>query len=130
MSPGIAALSGVALLVSASSMLLKNLGSRASPIIASIGIVGLISLAASGIGGLLSDLSSVVEASGISLYAEAVMKIIAVSFLASGVSDVCSELGETGVGRALITASKIEIAVIAMPFFKELIEIGKELFGG
>ena len=130
MSPGIAALSGVALLVSASSMLLKNLGSRASPIIASIGIVGLISLAASGIGGLLSDLSSVVEASGISLYAEAVMKIIAVSFLASGVSDVCSELGETGVGRALITASKIEIAVIAMPFFKELIEIGKELLGG
>ena len=130
MSGGISALSGVALLVCAAVLVLKSLGSSAAPIVISVGVIGIFSVAASGILDVFGDLSALAARSGITKYAEASMKILAVGYLASAVSEVTSELGAAAVGRALLVASRVEIALISMPFIHEAIGLGMELFSG
>ena len=99
-------------------------GSRLVTILGTVSVIGAAALSLDALSGLIPQLDGANE------YSVAMLKMIGIGYASGICADVCSELGETGVGRALITASKIEIAVIAMPFFKELIEIGKELFGG
>ena len=43
---------------------------------------------------------------------------------------VCTELGEAGIAKAFSLCSRIEMLVIALPYFMELWRIGAELVGG
>ena len=128
MREGIAAACGATLLVLACTLLLKSLGSRAASIVACIGIIGLLSVAAGGMADIFGELGRLISDAGISKYAASVMKILAVGYLSSATSEVCSELGEAAVGRALLVAARVEIALITAPYIYEVITLGAGLF--
>jgi len=60
-------------------------------------------------------------------YAKAIIKIIGAGYVFGIGADICRELGEVGVGSAVLVAGRIEIFAITLPYFKKILDIGAEL---
>ena len=71
--------------------------------------------------GIIASMTSLREEAG------AVVKIVGVGYLAGISSDICTELGERGISKAVTLAGRVEILAIALPFLHRLLEYGAEL---
>ena len=111
------------------SILLKEMGWRASPLIgvvASLGLFGFVLPYFSKLGGFYSDLS---EGFGLSELVRSALKVIGVGYLGGICADVCSELGEKSTASAVITVAKLEILILTAPYFVKVVEMGVSLLG-
>ncbi len=116
----------LALVLSISLVLLKNLGWRGAPVFASLGFV----LILGEIRGFFSEIAKIsftFEALGES--AEAVFKIIGIGYLFGISSEICRELGESGVSSALSLVGRFEIIAVALPFIAEIFSLALSLVG-
>ena len=84
--------------------------------------VGMISLFSEGLSELFSTLTWLSEYSDISDYLKGALKIIGVGYVGGICSDICSELGEAGLSRAVSLAGRLEIFAITAPFIVSIIE--------
>ena len=55
------------------------------------------------------------------------LKITGLSYLYSVTSEICSSLGEAGISRAVDTVGRVEMLLVALPYFKKIILLGAEL---
>ena len=67
------------------------------------------------------------EGAKISEIATSAAKIIGVGYLFGRGADVIAELGEGMISKGLLVAGKIEILLIALPYFKDILELGLSL---
>ena len=61
------------------------------------------------------------------VYAEVLIKSLAVCYITQLASDCCTDAGETAIAGKLQIAGKIAILLIALPMFKSLTELVTEL---
>ena len=115
---------GAALAFAALLFILKGLGWRGSAVVGAVCFASLLFAVFIKYGGVISDLGSLCEASGVGECAAVMIKIIGVGYLFGVCADTCRELGEAGIAKAVDVAGRVEITVIIMPYFKEIIEIG------
>ncbi len=115
---------GIAITVCICSVLLKQLGFSGTPAVICIGIVGIISLGTSGLPALGESLDGLFAVTEGAEYAKRAVKIIGIGYLTGVCADICECLGEAGVARAALMAGRLEILVIALPHFLEIIELG------
>ena len=73
----------------------------------------------------ISDLTAQTGLSGV--YAEVLIKSLAVCYITQLASDCCTDAGETAIAGKLQIAGKIAILLIALPMFKSLTELVTEL---
>ena len=128
-SEGIGALMGAALLCTALTVILKSFGAKGAGLVAALSVCAFLSVGASGIQRIFEEVLDVSYSSGISEYAKAAAKIIGVGYLSSAVSDVCTELGECGIAKAFSASVAVEMMLIALPYFIDILKMGTELAG-
>ncbi len=115
---------GIVVLAAFISPLLSELGFRGKRLFSVLILLLVFSSAASAVGDILGDSSSLFDAAGISSAASAALKTVGVGYLFGVASDIVSELGEPALAKGLITAGKMEILLIVFPYFKDIIELG------
>ncbi len=76
------------------------------------------------IGPVIRYISELTENAGISgIYAEVLIKALAVCYLTQLASDCCKDAGETAIAGKLQIAGKIAVLIMALPIFKSITEI-------
>ena len=77
---------------------------------------------------IMDFINELTEQTGLSgVYAEVLIKSLAVCYITQLASDCCTDAGETAIAGKLQIAGKIAILLIALPMFKSLTELVTEL---
>ena len=104
---------------------LRELGFKGARLVGLVGTVVLLGASIAGIGEVLNALPGVGD--GGREYAVAMLKMVGVGYAFGICSDVCRELGETGLSSAVCLFGRIQILMLSLPFIKRIIERGVEL---
>ena len=73
---------------------------------------------------IIGYISELTENAGLSgIYAEILMKSLAVCYLIQLASDCCKDAGETAIAGKIRIAGKIAVLLMALPIFKSITEI-------
>lgn len=107
--------------------LLREIGFRATPIITVISLLLIILHAVRIYAEAIESFSPVLNSAVASGALEAMLKITGMTYLFGISSDVCRELGATSVSKVLDVVGRVEIMLIALPYVKEIIMLGREL---
>ncbi len=109
------------------SVLLSEAGFRGKRVFAALSAAILLSILAGDIGKIAAEMLGFAENAGIGEVAGCAAKIVGVGYLFGIGADIVSELGESSISKALISAGKIEILVIVLPYFKDIFNLGLSL---
>ena len=120
---------GVALLLTVTAFLLRQLGWRGAPVFAVICAVLLLLEMADSLARIFSSVTLAGEAGGVSEPLGAALKTLGAGYLFGISADVCRELGESGIAKAVEVVGRVEIIAIVIPYFERIIEVGIELIG-
>lgn len=115
---------GAALILTVSAFLLKNFGWRGAPIFTAIALVLFISEAEGELEYIFSSIKKIGSESGIENALSAAIKVLGIGYLFGVCSDVCRELGETGIAKAVEIVGRVEIIAVVVPYFEEIIKVG------
>ena len=120
---------GTALLLLLSAYLLRALGFRGAPVFAAISAILLITESGESLGYIFGRLRELSELANISEPTAAALKILGVGYLFGICADVCRELSEPGIAKAVEMVGRVEIFVVVIPYFERIIRAGVELLG-
>ena len=76
---------------------------------------------------IISFGTSVIEKSKVSEYGEVVLKALGIAYLTHITAHICRDCGENGIGEGIETAGKIELLILALPLFSEVLSIVEEM---
>lgn len=118
------------ILLAVMAMLLRSFGFRGAAAFALLGVAVLLSAMAGELGELLSLMGLRDAVSGdAARYAGDVARVVGTGYLFGICADVCGELGEAGIARAVTLCGRIEVLLISAPYFSAILEMGGELIG-
>lgn len=115
-----------ALLLALLGFTLRELGFRGVPL---FGLFSALLLLSHGVEALRTLLPAFVVFwdTGLSDSLSAALKITGIGYLSSVTADVCRDLGEAAIGRAVVFSARMEILLIALPFIKTIVETAVSL---
>ena len=118
---------GVALVCAILSALLDGLGfksrrlfSTLSAIVVMVGLIGTVSE-------LLSEVMKITEDTGIGDAADKAVRAVGLGYVFGFTSDICKSLGESTLASLVTAVGRVEIFLLALPYFVKTIELGMEL---
>ena len=117
----------VALLSVILSWFLGEMGFKNRKILTLLASMLLVGTVNEEIGTLVSKIIPLAADAGIGEACECALKIVGLGYVFGITSDVCTELGEVGVSKAVGLAGKVEIRIVALPYFEKTLERGVRL---
>ena len=118
------------LLIASLALIMKNLGFKGAPVFVVLTVTALIGTSVNKLSGILSVFSELGEHANIQKYTEGCLKVLGIGYLSGVCCDVCKELGENGVAKAIAIFTKIELIAIAAPYISEIISESIKFAGG
>ncbi len=118
---------GAALICAVCAFLLREFGWRGTVAFSLIVLAVLAGVLADKLSELVKTAEVFSEYSGVGDVAKEILKITGVSYIFGISSDICSELGERSLSSILTAVGRIEIMLIAMPYFLKIIRYAAEL---
>jgi len=114
----------LALVFAFCALLLKSFGWRGTTVFTALGIVILLSE----IPMFFKEAVSLSEAwQGLGDSCAAIFKIVGLGYLFGISSDICRELGESGIASALTLVGRLEIIAVSLPFISEIFSLAISL---
>ena len=120
---------GLAILLAMTAFLLRSFGWRGAPVFASIALVLLLGEGMGMLGAVFSSARNIGEGAGLSEPVGAALKVLGLGYLYGICADVCRDMSETGIAKAVEAVGRVEIVAVVMPYFEEIIKVGVELIG-
>ena len=118
---------GVALVSAILSALLDGLGFKSrrlfSTLSAIVVMIGLIS----SVSELLSSVMKIAEGTVVADAADKAVRAVGLGYVFGFTSDICNSLGESTLASLVIAVGRVEIFLLALPYFVKTIEMGMEL---
>lgn len=118
---------GVALVSAILSALLDGLGfksrrlfSTLSAIVVMIGLIGSVSE-------LLSSVMKIADDTGIGEVVDKAVRAVGLGYVFGFTSDICNSLGESTLASLVTAVGRVEIFLLALPYFVKTVELGVEL---
>ena len=118
---------GVALVSAILSALLDGLGfksrrlfSTLSAIVVMVGLVGSVSE-------LLESVMKIADGTGIGDAADKAVRAVGLGYIFGFTSDICNSLGESTLASLVTAVGRVEIFLLALPYFVKTVELGVEL---
>jgi hypothetical protein len=118
---------GVALVSAILSALLDGLGfksrrlfSTLSAIVIMVGLIG-------GVSELLGSVMKIADDTGIGEVADRAVRAVGLGYVFGFTSDICNSLGEGTLATLVTAAGRVEIFLLALPYFVKTVELGVEL---
>lgn len=108
-------------------LLVKEIGWRGAPFIAISALLCAVSLVLPSLKSSQVYLLDISEAFGITEITKTVLKLIGLGYLIGIVVDILKDMGEGLIAKSVLLVGRIEIIVIAMPYFFEVVKIGVSL---
>lgn len=120
-------LCGIGILGAVTASLLGELGFRGRRVLALFVSVMLLLAVSDGIGELIAAVGTLGDGEELVSLVRSATKVIFVGYLFGISSDICSELGESGLASVLTLAGRVETFVIVLPNLSEMLRLGMEL---
>lgn len=117
----------VALIAAFVAVIVGELGWRGRGVFSAISAALLLSLAADGLSVLVGEIKALAYFTELSEIGVSALKIIGIGYVFGIGSDVCSNLGEKGIATALELVGRLEILLVALPYFKKIFDLGIRL---
>ena len=118
---------GLALLGAVIAFILKAFGWKGAPLAAVAAMIALFSFFFEGLSKIFEIFTVATEVEGGAEVGEYLMKILGIGYLSGICSDVCKELGESGIASLVVTVAKLESFAIVAPLIVEILTLGLEL---
>ena len=107
--------------------LLRELGVRCAAVISALSMLLILFRSVGRYGDALGALMPMIDGIVADGALADMLKVTGMTYLFGISSDACAELGAQGVARALDAVGRVEIMLVALPYVKEIIELGAEL---
>ena len=107
--------------------LLGGLGFKSKGLFATLCVIILFALLADSLSELLSGVLSLAERTGITDAATCALRAVGLGYVFGITSDICDSLGERAIASAVTAVGRIQIFLVAYPYFEKIIALGLEL---
>ncbi len=111
------------------AFLLRGFGWRGAPIFVSVAVTLIVTKAFTSLISVFGLVERLSESANIKEPVGTAVKIIGLSYLFGISSDIARELGESGIAKAVEMLGRVEILLLALPYFEKIVNIGIELMG-
>jgi hypothetical protein len=118
---------GGAVALAVMTFLLREVGYRGAPIITVVSALLLLSHAVGLYKTALGNIIPLVDSEASVEALSSMLKVTGLGYVYGIASDVCRDIGESGISKALDVVGRVEILLIAVPYIKEIITLGAEL---
>ena len=118
----------LALLFAFMALILRSFGFRGAAAFTALAVAFLLSRASSELASLGSfgELKELLPVDALE-YVGAIARVVGAGYLFGICADVCQELGESGIAKAVSVAGRAEILLIASPYVVRIIDVATEL---
>ncbi len=106
---------------------LGDLGFKNKKLISLLTAIIILSTLKDTVSSFIGKIVGLSEIAGIGDACSCALKAVGLGYVFGFASDLCSELGEGSVGKALGVAGKVEIFLVALPYFEKTVALGLEL---
>ncbi len=120
---------GGAIIVAVTAFLLREFGTRGAAAFSILGLVIFLGVLADGVKDTAAAVSGLADMAGVGVMAKEILKLTGVSYIFGISSDICAELGEKSLSLALLAVGRVEILLIVMPYFLEIVKYSTSLVG-
>lgn len=96
---------------------------------ASVALVMLLTEASGVLETVLLSVRDIGVGAGIAEPVRAALKVLGLGYLYGICADVCRDMSEAGIAKAVEAVGRVEIVAVIMPYFEEIIRVGVELIG-
>ena len=120
---------GLAVLLCITAFMLRSFGWRGAPVFASVALVILLGEAAGVLESVLLSARNIGVDVGLAEPVSASLKVLGLGYLYGICADVCRDMSESGIAKAVEAVGRVEIVAVVMPYFEEIIKVGVELLG-
>lgn len=117
----------VGLLGAILSALLGELGFKSRKLLSVLTAIILLSALKDNIEVFIEKIVGLSESAGIGDACSCALKAVGLGYVFGFASDLCCELGEVGVGKAMTVVGKVEILLVSLPYFEKTVSLGLEL---
>ena len=120
---------GLIILLAVTAYLLRGFGWQGAGIFAAVASVVLLAGAISPLSYVLSSIKKAGASADISAPLRTAIKVLGLGYLFGICADICRELGESGIAKAVEVVGRVEIIAVVVPYFEEIIRVGVEFLG-
>lgn len=117
----------LALLAAIFGAMLQEFGFRSKRLFITFCLLLLLSAASEPLNKIFEGISSLSALAGVSEAAKCALKAVGLGYVFGITSDICRELGETGIASAVTVVGRLEIFLVVFPYFEETVKLGVEL---
>ena len=118
---------GLAILCALATLLLSHLGGALVGPVRLAGSVLIFGVLILGVGEALTSLRALFSESGISRYADRMIRALGLSLMTAICADLCRDLGEGALAGGVELAGKLSIVVLCLPLVEEIMEMAAEI---
>ena len=115
---------GTALILTFSAFLLKNFGWKGAPVFAAVAAILFITEAQDTLNFVFSSIEKIGSEAKIDNALASAIKVLGLGYLFGICADICRELGESGIAKAVEVVGRVEIIAVVIPYFEEIIKVG------
>lgn len=109
--------------------ILRESGFRGSRLFSAVAAVMLFSYAAGTVARLTDEIKSIGMLSGAGEGVGCMLRLVGVGYSFGFAADICNEMGESGIGRALTLCGRGELVAVGLPYLVRLFKLVCELGG-
>ncbi|MBQ7314897.1 MAG: hypothetical protein IJW83_02700 [Clostridia bacterium] len=120
-------LCGVAVLLAVVAFSLREFGYRGAPLFGLLCAISLLSAGLAPLRELFPVLSKLSVTEEVAEAASAALRIVGVGYVSMIATDICRDLGEVGIARAVVLLSRLSILALAYPFIERILAVGYSL---
>ena len=123
----IAKICAVAILSAILFAALDSFGFKSKGLFALLCALMLLSVIGNSLSSIFGSMLSLAEKTGITDAAHYALRAVGLGYVFGFTSDVCSSLGEKVIADAVSAIGKLQIFLVALPYFEKTVELGIEL---
>ena len=117
----------VALVCALMGALLEGLGFKAKKLLVTLSLIMLMLGLLSHLGELFGSLGELAYKVGVGDAVDKALRAMGLGYVFGFTSDICASLGESTLASLVLTVGRVEIFMLALPYFLKTVELGMEL---
>lgn len=124
-----AAICSFALIAAILCAILREFGFRSAKVFATLCLVLLLCALCDPLISLFSSIRGITDTAQISEAADCALRAVGLGYAFGFTSELCESFGEAGIANAVLMVGRVQIFLVALPYFEKVITLGMELFG-
>ena len=106
---------------------LDGMGFRSKGLFATLCALMMLSAIGEPLSDLFGSALSVAERTGISDMAKSALRAVGLGYVFGFTADLCSSLGENLIAKVVTAVGRVQIFLVAFPYFEKMVALGTEL---